>query len=270
MLQPLKLDIVEKPEEFLNLNDFLILPSSDIPDPIPILSVKQDGRRITIMTEDNISLLFGPAKARKSAFIRSICQAILKGENNKLHSSYERKEIGIFDTEQSQYHCRNATRIIFSLTGCEVSYYSVVGLSIHQKKQLVETYLKMNPKCGLLILDNIVHFLQDFNSPLESGEVTEWLLRLKKQYHTHILVVLHENPSGSASGIRKPRGSLGTNLMNLCETAMLIEKDQNDKNQSIISANLTRGEPFNDMSLTTDYQLIPYLDDMQVYERKKY
>lgn len=251
-------------EEILNLNDFLILPSSDIPDPVPILAVKQNGKEITIMTEDNVSMIFGPAKARKSALIRVIIQTVYVGETLKLKSSYDRKEIAIFDTEQSKFQCRNATRIIFSLTGCEVGYYSVVGLTIGQKKQLVETYLKLFPDCGLLILDNIVHFVNDFNSVSESNEITQWLLKLKSEYNTHILVVLHENPSGSGSGIRKPRGSLGTNLMNLCETAILIEKDPNDKTQSIVSANLTRGQPFEDLSLTMDYQMIPYLDDMPV------
>lgn len=269
-LGPITTGLDQGHEEILNINDFLILPNSDIPDPVPILSVKQDGRKITIMTEDNISMIFGPAKARKSALIRSMCEAILVGENNKLYSNYERKEIAIFDTEQSKFQCRRATRIIYSLTEVEIGYYSIVGLKISQKKQLVESYLKMNPHCGLLIIDNIVHFVTDFNSTVESGEITQWLLRLKNEFNTHILVVLHENPSGSAAGIRKPRGSLGTNLMNLCETAILIEKNTNDKTQSIIMANLTRGEPFRDLCLTMDYQLVPYLDEAVEGKKIKY
>ena len=80
-------------------------------------------------------------------------------------------------------------------------------------------------------------------------------------------MILHENASG---GVIKPRGHLGTNLMNLCETIIKIQKNENNKDESIISAFLTRGKDFDDFAITMDYQGIPFLSELQEYKKNKY
>jgi len=267
MLEPISLSVVTDSEINVEIENFLIDPDEEVPEPIPILSVKENGYQIPIFTEENISLLFGPAKSRKSTFIRAICQGILNGDNEKMASYYSRNKIAIIDTEQSKYHCYRAARAIKMTTRINVDYYNLVGTDKNVKKNVVEKHLSKNPDCGFIILDNIVHFLRDFNSVDESAELTEWLIKVKKEYNVHILNVLHENASG---GVVKPRGHLGTNLMNLCETIIKIEKDSNDKDYSIISAFLTRGKPFESFRITMDYQGIPYLSEMEKYERKLY
>lgn len=268
MIEELKpIGQVEKPAEIINLNDYLVSPDEDIPEPTPILSIKEFGRKIPIFTEDNVSMIFGPAKSRKSALIRSICQTVLSGENEKMYSSYYSNNIAVFDTEQSRFHCLRSTRLIWNMTQQAINYFCISTLNKDQKKKIVEDFLIQNPDCGLVILDNIVHFVGDFNSAQESSEVTEWVLNMKSKYKTHILVVLHENAS---SGFIKPRGHLGTNLMNLCETAIRIQKDPNDKFQSIVSAALTRGRSFEDFALTMDDQMIPYLSDLSPYEKENF
>jgi hypothetical protein len=255
-------DIIEE----INLDSFLINPNDEISEPIPILSITQEGYDIPIFTEENLSLIFGPAKSRKSTLIKSICQAILKGSNEKMKSTYYRNNITIVDTEQDRYRCWKMTKVLKYLTGKDINYYSMVGTKKESKRLLVEKHLSENSDCGILILDNIVHFLRDFNSVDESADLTEWLLSIKSTFNVHILMILHENASG---GLVKPRGHLGTNLMNLCETIIKIEKDTNDKTQSIISAFLTRGMPFDDFTITMDGQGIPYLSDMKVYNKNK-
>lgn len=253
--------------EEINIFDYIVSPDEEVPEPIPILSVKENGYQVPIFTEENISLVFGPAKSRKSTLIKAICQAVINGENEKMTSYYSRNDIAIIDTEQSKYHCYKAVKVLKMLTGRSVKYYSVAGTTKEQKKQLVERHLTDNPGCGFLVLDNIVHFLKDFNSVDESSDITEWLVKIKKDYNVHILCVLHENASG---GVVKPRGHLGTNLMNLCETILKIEKDSNDKTQSIISAFLTRGRPFDDFCITMDYQGTPFLSDLQHNGNKRF
>lgn len=268
-IEEIKLDGDPNEESIkLRLNDYLVLPEDDIAEPVPIVSILQNGYEIPIFTEDNISMLFGPAKARKSALVRAICQAVLIGHNNKMVSNYHRKGIGIIDTEQSRFHCHRATKNIFYLTnGLNVDYYSVSTLNIQQKKKLVELYLEDNPNTGLLIIDNIVHFVLDFNSATEAAEITQWLLKIKNVYKTHILVILHENPGSNGFTLgNKPRGHLGTNLMNLCETGLRIVKDQEHGYRSIVSAALTRGRDFDEFELTMDDQMIPYLEDIDEEE----
>lgn len=267
-MEKLTLPINTEPEEIeLDLISFKINPDIEVAEPIPILSITQDGYDIPILTEENLSLIFGPAKSRKSTLIKSICQAVFKGSNEKMKSTYYRNDIAVVDTEQDRYRCWRMTKTLKYLTGRNVNYYSMVGTKKELKRVLVEKHLSENPNCGLLILDNIVHFLRDFNSVEESADLTEWLLSIKATFNVHILMILHENASG---GVIKPRGHLGTNLMNLCETIIKIQKDENDKSQSIISAFLTRGKDFNDFVITQDGQGTPYLSDLKIYNKQKY
>lgn len=268
MMEKLTLPINTEPEEIeLDLISFKINPDVEVAEPIPILSITQDGYDIPILTEENLSLIFGPAKSRKSTLIKSICQAVFKGSNEKMKSTYYRNEIAVVDTEQDRYRCWRMTKTLKYLTGKNVNYYSMVGTKKELKRILVEKHLSENPNCGLLILDNIVHFLRDFNSVEESADLTEWLLSIKATFNVHILMILHENASG---GVIKPRGHLGTNLMNLCETIIKIQKDENDKSQSIVSAFLTRGKDFDDFTITMDGQGVPHLNDLKIYNKQKY
>jgi len=254
-------------EQEISLESFIISPDIEVAEPIPILSITQDGYDIPILTEENLSLIFGPAKSRKSTLIKSICQAVFKGFNEKMKSTYHRNNICVVDTEQDRYRCWRMTKTLKFLTGRNVNYYSMVGTKKELKRILVEKHLSENPDCGLLILDNIVHFLRDFNSVEESADLTEWLLSIKATFNVHILMILHENASG---GVVKPRGHLGTNLLNLCETIIKIQKDENDKSQSIVSAFLTRGRDFDDFTITMDGQGTPYLSDLKIYNKQKY
>ena len=73
----------------------------------------------------------------------------------------------------------------------------------NKKKKLVEEHLKQNPKCGILVIDNIVHFLLNYNDPTESAQLNEWLIKIKADYNCHIILVLHENGSDMGNGKAK-------------------------------------------------------------------
>ena len=251
-VEPVKLDVID-------ISKFIINPDIEIPEPTPILSLFQHGKYIPLFTEDNISLLQGKAKSRKSRLLRAFCAAISAGEYQQLKSGYFKDEIAIIDTEQGAYHCWRAAKIIKNISNRSIPYYSVSGLSIQEKKFLVEDHLKRNSKCGFMILDNIVHFLNNFNDPTESGELNQWLIKIKSDYHVHICLVLHEN--GSDFGNGKAKGHLGSLLENTCESIIRIEKDNNDKSRSIVSAKAMRGLEFDPFTIETDYQGIPYLSN---------
>jgi len=265
MVTPIILDSLELEEDFLDFADFLISPNIEIEKPTPILSIIQNGRNIDIFTEENISMIQGQAKSRKSTLIKSICQGILQG-NNKMQSTYHRNRIAIFDTEQSTYHCYRAVRTIKYLTNVDIDYFSIAELDSKKKCIIVENYLKKNSECGFMILDNIVHFVNNFNDVDEASEITTWLVKMKKKYNVHICNILHEN-SGDAG---KARGHLGTNLKNLCESIIKIEIDKNDRSRSIVSAHAMRGEEFDKFCIEMDNQGTPYLSDFEEYQNKKY
>lgn len=265
MVDKIILENIVSDELTIDLSDYLVCPEIEIPKPTPILSVIQDGRLVDIFTEENISMIQGQAKAKKSFFIKSICEGILKG-NNKLSSNYYRNDIAIIDTEQSTYHCYMAVKSVKYMTGKTISYFSVAELDSKQKMSLVEKFLKVSPNCGFLILDNIVHFLNNFNDVEESSLVTQWLVKIKKQYNVHICTVLHENAGESG----KARGHLGTNLKNLCESILKIEVDRNNRSKSIISALAMRGREFDSFAIEIDGQGIPFLSDHTDYTQNKF
>lgn len=253
------LDLVEPEIEGFDISEYLIDPFEKVPEPTPILAVKQNGYHISIFTEDNISMLQGRAKSRKSTFIKAIGIAIACGVYDRLECFYPRNNLAIIDTEQGKFHCWQSANLISQKSGKRVNYYKVAGMPAEKKKYLVEEHLKRNPDCGFIILDNIVHFLNNFNDPTESAQLNEWLIKIKSQYNCHILNVLHEN--GGDFGAGKAKGHLGSLLENTCETIIRVEKDKDNKNQSIVSVKESRGQEFEAFALERDMQGVPFLSD---------
>ena len=244
-----------------DISECLVDPDIEVPEPTPILAFEYRGYTIPIFTENNKSLIKGQAKSRKSTLIKAIGATIVSQgyyeKGGMLKSHYHRNELTIIDTEQGKYHCYKAVKMIQRLSNGNLNYYRLAGRSIAQKKFLVEQHLKTHPNCGVLVIDNIVHFLLDFNSATESRELESWIDYLVENYNCHIILVLHEN--GSESGMGKAKGHLGSLLENTCETTIRVRKDPDNKSQSIVSGALTRNGDFEDFIIEMDMQGVPYL-----------
>lgn len=246
-----------KDEVGIDISQYLVDPDIEVERPIPILSIRQGAENIALFTEDNISMLQGRAKSRKSTFLRAVVSAVVSGQYQMLYSGYERSGVAFVDTEQGSYHCYMAARSIKYLTGRAIPYYKTAGTTVEEKKYLVEQHLKENPDCGFMVLDNIVHFLRNFNDPAESAELNQWLIQVKSRYNVHICLVLHENSGEGGNG--KAKGHLGSLLENTCETVIRIEKSTEDKGVSIVSARAMRGKEFEPFCVETDLQGNPQL-----------
>ena len=90
-IEPLDLSLLqhkeEEVEEVFDIGEFLIDQSIEIPAPIHILSyVDEAGKLIPIITEDNISMIKGQAKSRKSTLIKAIASTILSAQPYKFGS----------------------------------------------------------------------------------------------------------------------------------------------------------------------------------------
>ena len=244
-----------------DIAECLVDPNIEVPEPTPILAFEYRGYTVPIFTENNKSLIKGQAKSRKSTLIKAIGATIVSQgyyeKGGMLKSHYHRNELTIIDTEQGKYHCYKAVKMIQRLSKGHLNYYRLAGRSIEQKKYLVEQHLKTHPNCGVLVIDNIVHFLLDFNSATESRELESWIDYLVETYNCHIILVLHEN--GSESGMGKAKGHLGSLLENTCETTIRVRKDPDNKSQSIVSGALTRNGDFEDFIIEMDMQGVPYL-----------
>ena len=72
---------------------------------------------------------------------------------------------------------------------------------------------------GLVIIDGIRDLMYDINSPSESSELINLLMRWSSEYNLHIHTVLHLN-----KGDDNTRGHIGTELNNKAETVLQITK----------------------------------------------
>ena len=87
------------------------------------------------------------------------------------------------------------------------------------------------PDVGLLIIDGFRDLMYDINSPSESTDLINLLMRWSSGYNLHIHTVLHLN-----KGDDNTRGHIGTELNNKAETVLQITKSTQDGNISEVKA----------------------------------
>ena len=74
-----------------------------------------------------------------------------------------------------------------------------------KRKQIIGYMLENMPDVGLLIIDGIRDLMYDINSPSESTDLINLLMRWSSGYNLHIHTVLHLN-----KGDDNTRGHIGT------------------------------------------------------------
>ena len=89
-----------------------------------------------------------------------------------------------------------------------------------KRKQIIGYMLeKICPMWGYFIIDGIRDLMYDINSPSESTDLINLLMRWSSGYNLHIHTVLHLN-----KGDDNTRGHIGTELNNKAETVLQITK----------------------------------------------
>ena len=123
----------------------------------------------------------------------------------------EQAEILYVDTEQVKYHCHKVMERILRLpdyTDRQGRFcFSSGGQTPDKRKQIIGYMLENMPDVGLLIIDGIRDLMYDINSPSESTDLINLLMRWSSGYNLHIHTVLHLN-----KGDDNTRGHIGTEL----------------------------------------------------------
>ena len=195
----------------------------------------------TIGTLGNFSASTGKAKSKKTFNISAIVAAALKNDEVLKYSAYlppNKRKILYVDTEQSKYHCHKVMERILRLAGLptdkDVDDFVFIVLreqTPDKRKQIIGYMLENMPDVGLLIIDGIRDLMYDINSPSESTDLINLLMRWSSGYNLHIHTVLHLN-----KGDDNTRGHIGTELNNKAETVLQITKSQQDGNISEVKA----------------------------------
>lgn len=214
--------------------------------PPAIMSLIECDKNVPIFTKGNFSLFKGQAKSRKTFGLSMIAASL--GYNQKIYDKFlpnmPTQTTLFIDTEQSDYHVYRFVSSVVNVSGFDGQHpnFRAVALRKYEtsmRLKLVEFLIYNSVNLGYVIIDGIRDLITDINSQEEAKMISDKLLKWTKEKNIHISVVLHENKEGG-----KARGHIGTELVNKAETVIRFEKNTQDKRQSIISPEDTRGEEF--------------------------
>ena len=264
-------NVIDNPKDVFKST--IIDINAEIERPPLALSIGHDNRSyggvyypLKFGTLGNISLIAGYEKSRKT-FVKSLLEASsIGGKSNNYTGDIEikgyinGKYIISIDSEQSLYDTTmTAKRVPFMVGSHYKKYIPLMWREKTTKERLqlldwlfMESDYKNN--LGLVVIDGIVDFVQDFNSLTECKDFTEKLMKYSSTTNSHICGMLHLNPNTD-----KIRGHLGTILGQKAETVMIVE---NKGDYSECRCKVIRGgKPFKPFTIRIDDNWMPFISD---------
>lgn len=220
----------------------------------------------TIGTLGNFSASTGKAKSKKTFNLSAIVAAALSGKEvlryrAKLPSA--KRHILYVDTEQSSFHCHKVLERILMLAGLPdkedcpfLEFIMLREYSPNARKQIIDMALELKSNLGLVIIDGIRDLMYDINSPTESVELINLLMKWSSHYNIHIHTVLHLN-----KGDENTRGHIGTELNNKAETVLKVTKAIDNPDISEVRAMHIRDKEFEPFAFRIDGNALPILID---------
>ena len=221
-----------------------------------LLTMYQNNYSYGLFSRSSTSCVSGGKGTRKSFYIAMITTYISQGLNDSVFASVKSKCI-IFDTEQSREYSQKMLHRIAKKTGYleNVWFYNIKEYSINIKMQIIEKALKKhNP--DFIVIDNIAHFVKDINDNKESSLLQYFLLKIQAKYNVHTCLVIHRNKAD-----KNLRGVIGTMIETMAECIILIEKDADNKEQSIVEVQKMRG------SIAPDNENLTVINDVPCIDR---
>ena len=177
--------------------------------------VQVDG--ITIATLGNFSASVGKPKSKKTFNCAAIVASALSGRNilhYKAHLPEGKHKVLYVDTEQSKCHCHKVLERILKLAGMPTDqetdrlvFFMLREYSPKQRRQIINHALAADPEIGFVVIDGIRDLMYDINSPSESVDLINDLMRWSSMHDLHIHTVLHLN-----KGDDNTRGHIGTDI----------------------------------------------------------
>lgn len=224
--------------------------------------VQVDGT--TIATLGNFSASVGKPKSKKTFNVTAIVASALSGKevlHYKAHLPEGRHKVLYVDTEQSKCHCHKVMERILRLAGLptdretdNLEFFMLREYSPRQRRQIINHALASESDFGFVVIDGIRDLLYDINSPSESVDLINDLMRWSSVHDLHIHTVLHLN-----KGDDNTRGHIGTELNNKAETILQVTKSQFDGNISEVKAMHIREKEFEPFAFRINADALPEL-----------
>lgn len=236
-----------------------------------LLSIRKsnvDSRLVEVLSAQNISLIKGKAKSKKTYFMSLIAAALVSNGclSNTLYANMQLNKNFILhiDTEQSKYHTYRVTnrikRLVTSNINDNFASFSVRGYDADKIVRFTSYLVKKLKQVGFLIIDQLADLLNSINDEKEVVKLSKFYEKLSKEYDLHIIFILHENQLNE-----KAAGWAGTHFLKKAETVFKLVKDEQNKNITKVIADYTRNEEFDEFAffinehglpeITNEYQI---------------
>lgn len=224
--------------------------------------VRVDG--VTIATLGNFSASTGKPKSKKTFNVSAIVASALSGKEvlkYKAELPTCKNRILYIDTEQSKCHCHKVLHRILALAGLptdqendRIQFFVLREYTPDQRRDIISWALHEEENIGLVIIDGIRDLIHDINSPSESLDIINELMRWSSYYELHIHTVLHLN-----KGDDNTRGHVGTELNNKAETILQISKNNENGRISEVRAMHIRDKEFIPFAFEIGDDALPHL-----------
>ena len=206
-----------------------------------------------VFSQSTMSVLVGGAKSRKTFAMSLLIEQLFNPDGVKFESDFT-GEILYFDTEMSERRIQQVVRRFSKpevITAIPIRQYSILD-----RYNIIEQGIA-NLRPEIVVIDGYKELVNDINDQSYSTKLTNKLLQWTTEYNCHITGVLHTNPES-----KKPRGALGTEMMNKCSLTAHVES-RGEKSR--ITPLYSRDKEFNPIGFAVDITGKPILRDTQSY-----
>jgi hypothetical protein len=205
-----------------------------------------------IATTMNFQILTGVPKSGKSSFLAALISTVFTPSDLwglKLHLPSDRRKIGYFDTESSDYDFYRQVERIKKFAGINgipewCNLFTVREDDPKVILSMVEHYLK-STGAPIVIIDGLLDCILDFNDPIESRKLINLFKRLTKVYNCCIIGVLHQGKGQAGTTL----GHLGSNTDRYAQSTIEIIKDKEKQTFTMSSRFLRSSEDFEPITL---------------------
>ncbi len=234
--------------------------------------VQIDG--VTVATLGNFSASTGKPKSKKTFNVSAIVASALSGKEvlkYKADLPECKNRVLYIDTEQSKCHCHKVLQRILTLAGLptdqendRIEFFVLREYTPDQRRDIIRWALHEEKNIGLVIIDGIRDLIHDINSPSESLDIINELMRWSSYYELHIHTVLHLN-----KGDDNTRGHIGTELNNKAETILQITKNAENGRISEVRAMHIRDREFAPFAFEIGEDSLPHLVEDHQFKMSK-
>ena len=185
-------------------------------------------------TAQNYVVYSGQAKAGKSTYLSAtIASAFLPRGIDvfgiKLNTPPGRNKVAYFDTESSQY---DFWRTVVRIRNLAMLDRFPLGLDAFNTREdapkiirgQIWAYLEQNPDCAIVVVDGLLDLCMDYNDPVETRRLTNWLKLVTARFNVLLITVLH-----LSKGIGETLGHLGSNTDRWAQSTLIVEKNKEAK-----------------------------------------